>query len=54
MAADTRYLCPAPLYHAAPLRHTMVTIKAGGSAVIMPKFDAEQALALIESGAHHP
>lgn len=45
----TRYLCPAPLYHAAPLRHTMVTIRAGGSAVIMPKFDAETALALIES-----
>lgn len=45
----TRYLCPAPLYHAAPLRHTMVTIRTGGSAVIMPKFDAETALALIES-----
>lgn len=46
---ETRYLCPAPLYHAAPLRHTMVTIRTGGSAVIMPKFDAETALALIES-----
>ena len=46
---ETRYLCPAPLYHAAPLRHTMVTIRAGGSAVIMPRFDAEQALALIEA-----
>jgi fatty-acyl-CoA synthase len=45
----TRYLCPAPLYHAAPLRHTMVTIRTGGFAVIMPKFDAETALALIES-----
>ncbi|WP_284179918.1 AMP-binding protein [Rhabdaerophilum sp. SD176] len=45
----TRYLCPAPLYHAAPLRHTMVTIRTGGLAVIMPKFDAETALALIES-----
>lgn len=45
---QTRYLCPAPLYHAAPLRHTMVTIKAGGSAVIMPKFDAQESLALIE------
>jgi long-chain acyl-CoA synthetase len=45
----TRYLCPAPLYHAAPLRHTMVTIRTGGSAVIMPKFDAETALALIEA-----
>jgi len=45
----TRYLCPAPLYHAAPLRHTMVTIRTGGSAIIMPKFDAETALSLIES-----
>jgi long-chain acyl-CoA synthetase len=47
--AGTRYLCPAPLYHAAPLRHTMVTIRTGGSAVIMPKFDAEEALALIDA-----
>jgi fatty-acyl-CoA synthase len=47
--SGTRYLCPAPLYHAAPLRHTMVTIRTGGSAVIMPKFDAESALALIEA-----
>ncbi len=47
--AGTRYLCTAPLYHAAPLRHTMVTIRTGGSAVIMPKFDAEAALALIEA-----
>ncbi len=45
---NSRYLCPAPLYHAAPLRHTMVTVKQGGSAFIMSKFDAEQALALIE------
>jgi long-chain acyl-CoA synthetase len=45
----TRYLCTAPLYHAAPLRHTMVTIRTGGSAVIMPKFDAEAALSLIDA-----
>ena len=45
---DTRYLCPAPLYHAAPLRHTMVTIRMGGTAVIMDRFDAETALRLIE------
>jgi len=44
----TRYLCPAPLYHAAPLRHTMVTIKMGGTAVIMDRFDAEGSLRLIE------
>ncbi|GMG83966.1 acyl-CoA synthetase [Paralimibaculum aggregatum] len=47
-AAETRYLCPAPLYHAAPLRHTMVTIRMGGSAVIMDRFDAVAALSLIE------
>ena len=44
----TRYLCPAPLYHAAPLRHSMVTIKAGGSVFIMPRFDALDALSLID------
>lgn len=48
-ARDTRYLSPAPLYHAAPLRHSMVTIKSGGSAFIMSKFDAEKALDLIQS-----
>lgn len=44
----TRYLCPAPLYHAAPLRHTMVTLKMGGSAFIMTKFDARESLEIIE------
>ncbi|MEM6680184.1 MAG: acyl-CoA synthetase, partial [Pseudomonadota bacterium] len=47
-SAETRYLCPAPLYHAAPLRHTMVTIRMGGTAVVMEKFDALEALALLE------
>lgn len=42
------YLSPAPLYHAAPLRYVMRTIENGGCAVIMKKFDAEQALAAIE------
>ncbi|MCL4152528.1 UNVERIFIED_CONTAM: hypothetical protein GTU68_013347 [Idotea baltica] len=46
---QTRYLCPAPLYHAAPLRHTMVTIKAGGTAYIMDKFNGSEALSLIEA-----
>ena len=46
--ANTRYLCPAPLYHAAPLRHTMVTLKMGGTAYIMSKFDAEGALQIID------
>lgn len=46
---NTRYLCPAPLYHAAPLRHTMVTIRMGGGAFIMDRFDPHEALRLIEA-----
>ena len=46
---DTRYLSPAPLYHAAPLRHSMVTIKMGGTVFVMDRFDAVGALQLIET-----
>jgi fatty-acyl-CoA synthase len=46
--ADTRYLSPAPLYHAAPLRHSMTVIKRGGTVYIMERFDAEIALRTIE------
>jgi long-chain acyl-CoA synthetase len=46
--SETRYLSPAPLYHAAPLRHSMVTIKMGGSVVIMDRFDAAESLRVIE------
>ncbi|GAA4283029.1 acyl-CoA synthetase [Brevibacterium daeguense] len=42
------YLSPAPLYHAAPIRFVMTTHARGGTAVIMPKFDPEEALRLIE------
>jgi long-chain acyl-CoA synthetase len=45
---DTVYLSPAPMYHAAPLRFCMVITATGGTVVAMRKFDAEQALALIE------
>ncbi|HJA37852.1 MAG TPA: acyl-CoA synthetase [Candidatus Brevibacterium intestinigallinarum] len=45
---DTVYLSPAPLYHAAPLRFVMTTIARGGTAVIMPRFDAEGALETIQ------
>ena len=45
---QTVYLSPAPLYHAAPLR-TCATVQAlGGTAVVMDRFDAEDALAAIE------
>jgi long-chain acyl-CoA synthetase len=46
---DCRYLSPAPLYHAAPLRHCMSVIKLGGTVWVMASFDAERALALIET-----
>ncbi|MFN3448845.1 MAG: AMP-binding protein [Roseococcus sp.] len=46
---NTVYLSPAPLYHAAPNRYVQRTIDHGGTAVIMRKFDAERALALIEA-----
>jgi len=45
---DTVYLSPAPLYHAAPLRVSALVHCTGGTVVVMPRFDAEQALAAIE------
>ncbi|MCK9553225.1 AMP-binding protein [Aquamicrobium sp.] len=47
--ADTRYLSPAPLYHASPLRFTLAVSAAGGTTVMMRKFDAAEALDLLES-----
>lgn len=44
----TVYLSPAPLYHAAPLTFTMAVMATGGTCVVMKRFDAEAALALIE------
>lgn len=46
--ADTVYLCPAPLYHAAPLRWSMLVQRLGGTVVLMETFDAERALEAIE------
>lgn len=43
-----RYLSPAPLYHAAPLRYCMSVQKFGGTVVVMEKFDPETYLALVE------
>ncbi len=45
---ETVYLSPAPLYHAAPLVFNLITLYRGGTCVIMERFDAERALALIE------
>jgi long-chain acyl-CoA synthetase len=42
------YLSPAPLYHAAPQAAVNLTIKMGGTAIIMESFDPERYLQLVE------
>ncbi|MGW3482582.1 AMP-binding protein [Rhodococcus indonesiensis] len=46
--ADTVYLCPAPLYHAAPLRFCGTIQSVGGTVILMDRFEPEEALALID------
>ena len=48
MGDDTVYLSTSPLYHAAPLRWAMAVQQLGGTVVVMERFDAEEALRLIE------
>ena len=45
--SDTVYLCPAPVYHAAPLRFCGVINSVGGTVILMDAFEAETALELI-------
>lgn len=45
---DMRYLSPAPLYHAAPLRFNMSVHTHGGATVVMEHFDAERYLEFVE------
>jgi long-chain acyl-CoA synthetase len=42
------YLSPAPLYHSAPLAGVGGTIRRGGTAIVMGRFDPERFLALVE------
>jgi long-chain acyl-CoA synthetase len=42
------YLSPAPLYHSAPQAAVNLTIRVGGTVVIMESFDPERYLQLIE------
>jgi acyl-CoA synthetase (AMP-forming)/AMP-acid ligase II len=46
--ANSIYLSPAPLYHAAPLHYSMTSQRLGATVVVMEHFDAEAALAAIE------
>ena len=45
---DMIYLSPAPLYHSAPLGAVGLTLRMGGTAVVMERFDPELYLALVE------
>ncbi len=45
---DMIYLSPAPLYHSAPQAAVALTIRSGGTVIIMEHFDAEHYLELIE------
>jgi len=42
------YLSPAPLYHSAPQAAVNLTIRSGGTVVIMESFDPERYLELVE------
>jgi len=42
------YLSPAPLYHSAPQAAVNLTIRMGGTAIIMENFDPERYLALVQ------
>jgi len=46
--ADSIYLSPAPLYHAAPLRFNLAILVCGGTSIIMQRFEPVTALATIE------
>ena len=46
---DSVYLCPGPLYHAAPLGFSMGTHRNGGTVVLMDRFDPAGCLRAIEA-----
>jgi long-chain acyl-CoA synthetase len=43
------YLSPAPLYHSAPHAGVNLTIRMGGTAVLMERFDPERYLKLVDT-----
>ncbi|MFV0278834.1 MAG: AMP-binding protein [Parahaliea sp.] len=46
--SGTRILLPAPLYHAAPNANAMFAVALGADLTIMPKFEAEEFLRLVQ------
>jgi long-chain acyl-CoA synthetase len=47
-APGMRTLIPAPLYHTAPNVHALFAVRMGCELTLMPRFDPEQLLALVE------
>lgn len=45
---DMVYLSPAPLYHSAPNSSVSLTLRRGGTVIVMEKFDPERYLALVQ------
>jgi len=48
LGESTTYLCPAPLYHAAPLAWSMAVHRLGGRVVVLESFDPQTALDVID------
>ncbi|MDT5052211.1 MAG: long-chain acyl-CoA synthetase [Mycobacterium sp.] len=49
MTESSVYLSPAPLYHAAGVNYTMAVHRVGAASIVMPRFDAEAVLRLIQT-----
>jgi long-chain acyl-CoA synthetase len=45
---DMVYLSPAPLYHSAPQAAVGLTLRTGGTVIVMERFDPELYLQLVE------
>ena len=48
LSSDDVHLCCLPLFHSTAISLTMATQLAGGSSVVMPKYDVDQAVELID------
>jgi acyl-CoA synthetase (AMP-forming)/AMP-acid ligase II len=48
MSPSSVYLSPAPLYHAAGVNYTMAVHRVGAASILMPRFDPETVLRLIQ------
>jgi long-chain acyl-CoA synthetase len=49
LTAEDRYLCALPLYHISALGNALAILHAGGAVAVVPKFDAEEAVRLIDA-----